>query len=269
MLRFCKLCLIASVIFIFAVEVYAAPLEPAKGISRLGYSIQVGAFSDVKNAERLSSKLQEKGIDAFYFRKESGVYVVRFGDYKKRAAAVSAARKLVAENYIGSYFIASPHDNVFVEPQKVGENVKHGTPESAPTSPQISNVKGNDRNMGVIAAKTAERFVGIPYLWGGNTVVDGMDCSGFVKAVYNLCGVNIPRTSAEQFKVGTPVEKSELAPGDLLFFGATPGKVSHVAIYIGDGKFVQAPKRGDDIKISLLSEKYYTSHYIGAKRYFK
>ena len=56
--------------------------------------------------------------------------------------------------------------------------------------------------MGAIAARTAERFVGIPYRWGGNTVVDGMDCSGFVRAVYNLCGVNIPRTSREQFQTG-------------------------------------------------------------------
>ncbi len=123
--------------------------------------------------------------------------------------------------------------------------------------------------MGYIAARTAERFIGIPYQWGGDTVVDGMDCSGFVRAVYNLCGINIPRTSREQFKTGNPVEKAELKDGDLLFFGSSPSAINHVGIYVGDGKFVHAPKRGEDIKTTSVDESYFERRYMGARRYFQ
>ena len=123
-------------------------------------------------------------------------------------------------------------------------------------------------DMGPIAARTAERFVGIPYRWGGNTVVDGMDCSGFVRAVYNLCGVNIPRTSREQYKAGDQVGRDDLKDGDLVFFGESEEKINHVGIYVGNGRFVHAPRRGDDIKVSALDESYFTSRFVGAKRYF-
>lgn len=238
----------------------AAQMKSVAGVSRLGYSIQVGAFSEVKNAERLTVKLQAKGIEAFYFRKDNGVYVVRFGDYPARDRAKKAAEKLVAEKLVESYFIASP-DAVFSKP-KVADTAKppeKGTPHDKPA-------KVND--MGAIAARTAERFVGIPYRWGGDNVVEGMDCSGFVRAVYNLCGVNIPRTSAEQFRTGEKVAKEDLVDGDLVFFGASADKINHVGIYVGHGKFVHAPRRGDEIKISTLDEKYFAGRFIGAKRYF-
>jgi cell wall-associated NlpC family hydrolase len=122
--------------------------------------------------------------------------------------------------------------------------------------------------MGMIAARTAERFVGIPYRWGGDTVVDGMDCSGFVRAVYNLCGVTIPRTSREQFGVGETVGRNDLAEGDLVFFGVSESLINHVGIYVGNNRFVHAPRRGDDIKISSLDEAYFARKFVGARRYF-
>jgi cell wall-associated NlpC family hydrolase len=122
--------------------------------------------------------------------------------------------------------------------------------------------------MGGIAARTAERFVGIPYRWGGNTVVDGMDCSGFVRAVFNLCGVNIPRTSGEQFQTGQGIDKTDLRDGDLVFFGDSASRINHVGIYVGDGRFVHAPRRGDDIKVSRVDESYFEKRFVGARRYF-
>jgi cell wall-associated NlpC family hydrolase len=122
--------------------------------------------------------------------------------------------------------------------------------------------------MGVIAARTAERFIGIPYRWGGDTVVDGMDCSGFVRAVYNLCGVNIPRTSREQYRVGENVGIAGLKEGDLVFFGESADRINHVGIYVGDRRFVHAPRRGDEIKVSALDEAYFSKRFIGGRRYF-
>ena len=251
--------LLLAIIFILAGTGCAAPL--ASGLSRLGYSIQVGAFSEVNNAERLTVKLQARGIDAFYFRKENNIYAVRFGDYPSRDEAKKNARKLVSDGLIGPYFIAPPLDKPVQAKKETGKGKGQATRSEEPKKPA-------DRDMGAIAARTAERFVGIPYRWGGNNVVDGLDCSGFARAVYNLCGVNIPRTSLEQFRVGQSVDKNELKDGDLVFFGAAEDKINHVGIYVGDGKFVHAPRRGDDIKISALEESYFARKFIGARRYF-
>jgi len=252
--------LAATFLLLFVCQVGASQLKKQDGISRLGYSIQVGAFSDVKNAERLTVKLQAKGIEAFYFRKDNGVYVVRFGDYQLRDRAKKAAEKLVAEKLVESYFIASP-DAVFSKTARIdGPKQQDGPPLQRKSTAQS--------DMGAVAARTAERFVGIPYRWGGDNVVEGMDCSGFVRAVFNLCGVNIPRTSAEQFRTGDRVAKEELKDGDLVFFGASADKINHVGIYVGNGRFVHAPRRGDEIKVSAIEEKYFNERFVGAKRYF-
>lgn len=240
----------------------ATQMKSQSGISQLGYSIQVGAFADVKNAERLTVKLQSKGIEAFYFRKDNGVYVVRFGDYPSRDRAKKAAEKLIAEKLAESYFIASP-DAVFSKVARVDAAHK---PASTNTIPRENNRQSSD--MGGIAARTAERFIGIPYRWGGDNVVEGMDCSGFVRAVYNLCGVNIPRTSAEQFRTGDKVARDSLKDGDLVFFGASSDRINHVGIYVGNGRFVHAPRRGDEIKVSTLDEKYFAERFVGGRRYF-
>ena len=235
----------------------ASQLKEMKGISRIGFSIQVGAFADVKNAERLTSKLQAKGIDAFYFRKENGNYAVRFGDYTSRETARRGAGKLVAEKIIGAYFIASPQ-GIYLS----------GTKEPVHSGKVSLPRPGSGPEMGGIAARTAERFVGIPYQWGGNNVVEGMDCSGFVRAVYNLCGINIPRSSKEQFRTGEYIGREFLKDGDLVFFGGSEDSINHVGIYVGNGRFVHAPRRGDEIKVSSLADAYFIKKFIGARRYF-
>jgi cell wall-associated NlpC family hydrolase len=242
------------------------------GLKSIGYAIQVGAFSEVKNAERLTKKLQEQGIEAFYFKRENGIYAVRFGDFERREDASKTARKLVKDRIVPSYFIAPPqHD--------MGATVREPSLEKAPAPslakpPAVAKkreqqaLRREKSDMGIIAARTAERFVGIPYRWGGDTVVDGMDCSGFVRAVYNLCGINIPRTSREQYRVGDVVGRDELKDGDLVFFGASADEITHVGIFVGNGRFVHAPRRGDDIKVTALDDAYFTKRFVGGKRYF-
>ncbi|UFS69070.1 NlpC/P60 family protein [Geomonas sp. RF6] len=240
------------------------------GIRSLGFAIQVGAFSEVKNAERLTAKLQQKGIEAFYFKRENGIYAVRFGDFPMKEEARRTAQRLVSDGIISSYFIAAPRPE--------GGEVREVTIEKAPApsiqSPpprkkkELQETRRAPSDMGSVAARTAERFVGIPYRWGGDNVVEGMDCSGFVRAVFNLCGVNIPRTSREQYRVGDPVGKGELKEGDLVFFGGSSEEITHVGIFVGNGRFVHAPRRGDDIKLSSIEEGYYLKKFVGAKRYF-
>lgn len=274
-----------AIIFTLLFLAAALPVMAANtnGISRIGYAIQMGAFSDVQNAERFTARLQAKGLDAFYFRKDNGFYAVRFGDFPTKEKARAVANKLVADRLIDTYYLAPPNQVVFIKPQSPAwQKPRPAEIKVPPEKPRSERIKPvvpqdvrssgdkakNDRDMGSIAARTAERFVGIPYRWGGDNVVDGMDCSGFVRAVYNLCGLSIPRTSRDQFKAGDPVVKEDLRDGDLVFFGTSEESINHVGIYVGNSKFVHAPRRGEEIRVTSVDESYFEKRFIGARRYF-
>ncbi|MDA8429396.1 MAG: NlpC/P60 family protein [Geobacteraceae bacterium] len=254
------------------------------GISRMGFAIQMGAFSDIKNAERFTTRLQAKGLDAFYFRKDNGLYAVRFGNYPSKNKALAVAKRLVADRLITAFYIAPPHEIVFSKPQ--GPGWQKAPPEEIKAPPEVKHTvkvqlpavdekplhkphTRSDKDMGAIAARTAERFVGIPYRWGGENVVDGMDCSGFVRAVYNLCGLSIPRTARDQFKTGDPIAREDLRDGDLVFFGSSENAINHVGIYVGGNRFVHAPKRGEEIRASSIDDSYFDKRFIGGRRYFQ
>ena len=98
----------------------------------------------------------------------------------------------------------------------------------------------------------AKQFLGNPYVWGGTSLTNGADCSGFVQSVFKNYGVSLPRTSAAQSAVGTKVSLSEAQPGDLIFY-ANNGRVNHVAIYIGGGQVIHASNARTGIKISNAS----------------
>lgn len=280
-----RITLIILALFLFLIShAHAEPkTAPLKGLSKLGFAIQMGAFADLKNAERFTSRLQAKGLDAFYFRKDNGIYAVRFGDFPSKEKARAVAKKLVDERLIDTFYIAPPNEIVFSTPQPPAWQKARPSEIKAPPEPKrplavrtaepaakpsAKPVSRDDKDMGAIAARTAERFVGIPYRWGGENVVDGMDCSGFVRAVYNLCGLSIPRTSRDQYKAGEAVSKEDLKDGDLVFFGSSEETINHVGIYIGSGKFVHAPKRGEDIRATAIDESYFERRFIGARRYF-
>ena len=115
---------------------------------------------------------------------------------------------------------------------------------------------------------TAENFLGLPYIYGGSTP-KGFDCSGFTKYVFGQNGITLHRVSRDQYSYdGVKVSKSELQPGDLVFFGEN-GKVSHVGIYAGNGKMIHSPRTGKSICYTSIESNYYTTRYIGAKRVLK
>ena len=107
----------------------------------------------------------------------------------------------------------------------------------------------------------AMRYLGTPYRWGGASP-GGFDCSGFVMYVFAQIGVSLPHNAAAQYGYGSPVSRSELQPGDLVFFDG----LGHVGIYIGGGQFIHSPHTGDVVKISSLSDSWYASTYVGARR---
>lgn len=111
----------------------------------------------------------------------------------------------------------------------------------------------------------AKKMLNIPYRFGGNTVV-GIDCSAYVKKVYSLVGVNLPRSAREQFTEGKPVDGSELSMGDLVFFKTYASFPSHVGIYLGNNLFIHASSRSKKVTIDSLETPYYLKRFIGAKR---
>lgn len=110
-------------------------------------------------------------------------------------------------------------------------------------------------------------FVGVPYRLGGGSYDEGFDCSGFVQASFQeSLGIRLPRRVVEQAHATTPIEASELTPGDLVFFNTLGSRYSHVGIYVGDGRFIHSPRTGASIRMESLHSSYWSSRFTGARR---
>jgi hypothetical protein len=219
--------------------------ESSVPLKTMGYSIQVGAFGNLDNAVRLEQLLQRRGIDAYYFRHESGLFKVRFGDHASYRNARNEAEQLQAQGLIEVFFIVMPEDYMAARIRKGGA--------------------GNLRDELVT---TARRFLGVPYRWGGTDRDNGFDCSGLTMVCYRLNGLNLPRVSRSQYQAGRSVSQSRLQKGDLVFFATNGGRrVSHVGMYIGNGQFIHAPRTGQKVRIEKLSDSFFSRTYVGARSY--
>lgn len=135
----------------------------------------------------------------------------------------------------------------------------------APRQP-VSSVQSSDNADELISS--AMGLLGVAYRYGGTSASTGFDCSGFMQHIFKRSmGVNLPRTSAAQAKMGVGVSRSELQPGDMVFFRTMGrGRISHVGLYIGNNRFIHAPRTGKRIEVTSLSNKYWNAKYAFARR---
>lgn len=115
----------------------------------------------------------------------------------------------------------------------------------------------------------AKSLLGKPYRYGGNRPSTGFDCSGFVQYTHAAVGIDLPRTTYQQLRATHPITKSQLRPGDLIFFRINRKRfVSHVGIYLGKGKFIHSPSSGKRVSIASLNNPYWQKVYSSAGRVF-
>jgi cell wall-associated NlpC family hydrolase len=231
-------------------RVMLAPWSSSASAAEISdYAIQVGVFASEDNAARLTQRLEGLGLDARVIAHESGYFKVQVGSFATRAEAERAARGFLRDGAVDEYFVVA----------------RRAAPAPSAASPSGDTAEALRRGL----VETARSFLDFPYAWGGASAEDGFDCSGLTMAVFRLNGLALPRSLAEQIKLGRPVDRSGLERGDLVFFATmTPGAMSHVGIYIGDGMFIHAPGRNKKVRVESLSGLYFSSRFIAARRYF-
>ncbi|MDO8720419.1 MAG: C40 family peptidase [Polaromonas sp.] len=132
---------------------------------------------------------------------------------------------------------------------------------------QIGQVRQSVTHKASELVVNAMGFLGVPYKWGGNSAETGFDCSGFVRAIYEQSvGLLLPRKAEQQAAATQQIEKTDLKPGDLVFFNTMRRAFSHVGIYIGDGKFIHSPRAGSEVRVESMGLSYWQHRFDGARR---
>ena len=165
----------------------------------------------------------------------------------------AAAARLAAQQAAAQQQVLSPWGSVASPSAPTPAPSPAPAPAPAPAPPPPSSG-------GVVSI--AMRYLGVPYRWGGASPSTGFDCSGFVMYVYAQVGISLPHYTVSQYGMGSPVSRSQLQPGDVVFFDG----LGHNGIYIGGNQFIHAPHTGDVVKISSISG-WYASTFVGARRF--
>ena len=157
------------------------------------------------------------------------------------------------------------------DPLAAMDSVELATPDAAPIAEQLQALQAASAAPSTstrvkTVLQRAFALLGTPYRWGGSSPDGGFDCSGLVGYVFRSIGIDLPRVSRAMANEGVAItDRTALAEGDLVFFGRR-GRVDHVGIYVGDGKFLHAPRTGRDVTVSSLTSGYWAQKYMEARR---
>ena len=225
----------------------ASDFEDFAGKLYLLESVASSRAGVIENATALKTQLQEQSDE--YERQLSEAKALEQQASDKKAtitesieAQLSFLRKLDARVLASVNSVDSVKDAAKLLAKYAGSTSKGGS------HPEI--------------VKIASAYLGVPYVWGGESP-SGFDCSGLTMYCYAKIGISLPHSAHDQYFCGKHIARSALMPGDLVFFGPNVEGIHHVGIYVGDGKYLQAPRTGDVVKVSSLANR---SDYVGACR---
>lgn len=241
--------------------------------------IKVGMKLEIpeNTSKKLNNKNQAKSqaITTKYHTVRKGENLFRIAN--KYKISVDELKRL---NNMDNNNLAIGQKLIVKKAEKPIENISVRTDERVPliTSASIDNeikaeeieeLKANEElsklNITERILLFAKKMLHLPYRFGGNGF-SGLDCSFFVKKVYSMVGIDLPRSAREQFTQGINIDKEELKPGDLVFFRTYAKFPSHVGIYLGDNLFIHASSKSKKVTIDSLEAPYYIKRFIGAKR---
>ncbi|AZQ51574.1 C40 family peptidase [Burkholderia cenocepacia] len=187
-----------------------------------------------------------------------------------------ACARTIAGLFIGALFAAASGafaDEVSSFNQNVTNSAQIGSGSSLQQTSAQPSSGGAKSFLAGMAGKAGDvvvgalNMIGVRYRWGGNSPDSGLDCSGFVRYVFqDTLGMSLPRRAEEMSRVGEKVSMSNLKPGDLVFFNTMRRTFSHVGIYIGDNKFVHSPSTGSTVRVDDLDSGYWEKRFTGARR---
>lgn len=251
------------------------------------------SVSDIKKANNLKNNKLQVGMKLEIPQKNEKItkqskssevkyHIVKKGDTlfriaKKYNISVEELKNL---NGLNSNKLSKGQKLIVKAPDKTKENISIRENEKVPVlasakldidekTEEIEEIKASEDISQMSLTERlllfAKKMLHLPYRFGGNSF-NGLDCSFFVKKVYSMVGIELPRSAREQFTIGIPVKKDELQPGDLVFFRTYAKFPSHVGIYLGDNLFIHASTRSKKVTIDSLEAPYYLSRFIGAKR---
>ena len=192
-----------------------------------------------------------------------------------------ACTRVVAGMFIGVLMAAAPGafaDEVSSFNQNASFSTSSGSSSVSSTTQSTQSAASNSESgarsfLSGMAGKAGDvvvgalNMIGVRYRWGGSSPDSGLDCSGFVRYVFqDTLGLALPRRAEEMSRMGEKVRVSDLKPGDLVFFNTMRRTFSHVGIYIGDNKFVHSPSTGSRIRVDEMDDGYWEKRFTGARR---
>jgi len=241
--------------------VFSEYVKPESGVQiQPSLGTVTGASVNVRTAPSLDAGITTKliqGTMVNVLAVENGWYMIKYLDVVGYVHAdylsVNGVVYVVGEVTDGQYY-AEPESDLPADADVV-----------APGSEGVYNDPSGISSERQSLLDYAMQYLGTKYVYGGASP-SGFDCSGFTYYVFKQMGYSLNRSASAQYKNGTSVSKSELIPGDLVFFSRGSISVGHVGIYIGNGNFIHSSSPGDVVKITSLDSTYYAKRYVGAKR---